>query len=315
MEVAGNEKVAHFYHCLKCDYYTSKKYNYHKHILTAKHQNCYFGNKMEINGNESINDYKSHKCFCCGNHYKTESGLWKHSKKSSKCSQTNKKQLFLEVIQKDDHIKEFLIEQNKQLIDKLTEQNQSLLIQNKQLIEMVQTNSTNSITNSNVNSNNKFSINVFLNETCKDAINLSEFVDQITLTVSDLEETGKLGYAEGISRVFIKNLNEIDYTKRPIHCSDSKREILYIKDDNQWIKDNENKDKITNAIKQVTHKNIRQIPEWQKENPEYSDPDSKQNDKYMKLLYEVMSGSTKEEQRKNYEKIIKNIAKETVIDK
>jgi len=154
---------------------------------------------------------------------------------------------------------------------------------------------------------------VFLNETCKDAINLTDFVNQITLSLEDLEETSKVGYAEGISNVFIRNLKDIDYKQRPIHCNDYKREVLYIKDDNQWVKDN--KEKLTNAIKVVANKNLKQIPNWQKANPEYNNPKSKQNDKYMKMLCEVMSGSSKEEQQKNYNKIIKNISKEVIIDK
>ena len=112
-----------------------------------------------------------------------------------------------------------------------------------------------------------------------------------------------------------KNLNDIDYTKRPIHCSDSKREILYIKNENEWTKDDDNKSNIKNAIKQVANKNIKNISEWQKIHPEYSDPESKQNDKYMKIVFNSMSGSTKEESNKNYEKIVKNIAKEVIIDK
>jgi hypothetical protein len=276
--------------------------------LTAKHQKCYFGNNLEINGN----DDNSTVCKTCGHKYKTISGLWKHSKK---CSQKDKTQILLDMIKKDENVKDYLMEQNKQLISQLSEQNKTLLEQNTKLFEIAQTSNKVGTVNNTINSNNKFSINVFLNETCKDALNLTDFVNQINLSISDLEETGKLGYAEGISQVFINNLNGIDYTKRPIHCSDSKREILYIKDDDQWVKESDSKDKLTNAIKIVANKNIKQIPKWQKANPKYNDPQSKQNDKYMKMLCEVMSGSSKEEQQRNYNKIIKNITKEVVIDK
>jgi hypothetical protein len=225
--------------------------------------------------------------------------------------------MIMDVIKDDKNIHDFLMEQNKLLIEQLSQQNKQLMEQNTKLFEIAQTNNNNNsgTINNTINNNNKFNINVFLNETCKDAINLTDFVNQIQLSVSDLEETGKLGYAEGISKIFIKNLNDIDFSQRPIHCSDSKRDILYIKDDNQWSKDNDSKDKLTNAIKIVANKNIKQIPEWQKANPDYMNPDSKQNDKYMKMICEVMSGSTKEEQQKNYNKIIKNISKEVVIDK
>lgn len=308
MDIFGNEKVCSKFHCEQCHYYTSKKSNFDKHILTAKHQKCYFGNNLEINGN----DDNSTVCKTCGHKYKTISGLWKHSKK---CSQKDKTQILLDMIKKDENVKDYLMEQNKQLISQLSEQNKTLLEQNTKLFEIAQTSNKVGTVNNTINSNNKFSINVFLNETCKDALNLTDFVNQINLSISDLEETGKLGYAEGISQVFINNLNGIDYTKRPIHCSDSKREILYIKDDDQWVKESDSKNKLTNAIKIVANKNIKQIPKWQKANPKYNDPQSKQNDKYMKMLCEVMSGSSKEEQQRNYNKIIKNITKEVVIDK
>lgn len=307
MEINGNEKVAKFFYCNYCDYNTSKKTNYDKHVLTAKHKKATFGTNLEINGNGCISDNENFNCKNCGQHYKTASGLWKHSKKCSECSEIkNKTQFLLDIIKNDEQIKAFLMEQNKQII-----------AQNAKLIEIAQNTNThvNSNNNNTINSNNKFSINVFLNETCKNAINLTDFVNQISLSIRDLEATSRLGYAEGISKVFIDNLNEINLTTRPIHCSDAKREILYIKDNNEWTKDNDSKDKLTNAIKIIANKNIKQIPEWQKANPEYMNPESKQNDKYMKMICEVMSGSSKEEQQKNYNKIIKNIAKEVTIDK
>jgi hypothetical protein len=213
------------------------------------------------------------------------------------------------------------MEQNKQLIDTITEQNAKIIAQNNQLIQMNNANNINNINNSNItnnvnnNVNNKFNINMFLNETCKDAININDFINSLSIGIKELEDTARLGYSDGISKIFIDGLQNIDINRRPVHCGDLKRLIIYIKDNNQWIKDNENKDRITHAIRQITTKNIQQISAWQKANPEYCDPDSKVSDRYMKLLYEVMSGDTKEEQEKNYQKIIRNILKEVVIDK
>jgi len=133
--------------------------------------------------------------------------------------------------------------------------------------------------------------------------------------VKDLEETGYLGYVEGISKVVIDNLNALTVHKRPIHCSDSKREVIYIKDDEQWTKDTDNKDKMKNVIKKVAHKNMKQIPEWVKTHPECFDSDSKQNDKYLKIVSNSMSGSTEEEQKNNMDKIISKVAKEITINK
>lgn len=315
MEILGNnlgakrgKKEQKEYHCEYCDFKCYKKYNWERHISTSKH-------KQEINGHEfgakgaNLETYE-HVCKYCYQKYKTNSGLWKHIKK---CIQTNKTKMIIDVIKDDKNVQDFLMEQNKQLIEQLSQQNKQLIEQNNKLIELSQGNTIGTMNNTINNNNNKFNINVFLNETCKDAINLTDFVNQITLSLEDLEETSKVGYAEGISNVFIRNLKDIDYKERPIHCNDFKREVLYIKDDNQWVKDN--KEKLTNAIKIVANKNIKQIPDWQKANPEYNNPKSKQNDKYMKMLCEVMSGSSKEEQQRNYNKIIKNISKEVIIDK
>jgi hypothetical protein len=171
---------------------------------------------------------------------------------------------------------------------------------------------TNNVTN---NTTNNFNLNLFLNEKCKDALNLMDFVNSLKLQIKDLEETASLGYSEGISRIFIKGLQELDVYKRPIHCSDLKREILYIKDKNQWEKEDEEKSKLTQAIKHIGNNNIKQIPEWQKENPEYKNPESKKNDQFMKLICNTMSGNSKEEQELNINRVIRNVSKEVVIDK
>ncbi len=314
MDTFGNGKSSNKYVCEVCDYTTSRKSNYDKHLETDKHKISKNGN-LEVAKVANSENYE-YKCNYCKQQYKTNSGLWKHTKK---CKILNKTKMIIDVIKDDKNVQDFLFEQNKLLIEQLSQQNKTLMEQNTKLFEIAQTSNgvnnqigtmNNTINNTN---NNKFNINVFLNETCKDAINLTDFVNQITLSLEDLEETSKVGYAEGISNVFIRNLKDIDYKQRPIHCNDYKREVLYIKDDNQWVKDN--KEKLTNAIKVVANKNLKQIPNWQKANPEYNNPKSKQNDKYMKMLCEVMSGSSKEEQQKNYNKIIKNISKEVVIDK
>jgi hypothetical protein len=198
------------------------------------------------------------------------------------------------------------------LMKENTEFKQLILDQNKQMIEMAKNTGNN---NNNTTNNNSFNLNVFLNETCKNALNIMDFVNQLHIGIKDLEETGRLGFSDGVSKIFINGLKELDVSLRPVHCSDLKRETLYIKNDDQWNKENEEKTILTNAIKHVAHKNMKQIPSWQKENPDYNNPDSKQNDKYMKLIYNSMSGSTVEEQQQNICKVIKNVTKEVVIDK
>jgi hypothetical protein len=183
------------------------------------------------------------------------------------------------------------------------------------ILELIKKDNLN-ITNNTNNSHNKtFNLQFFLNEECKDALNISEFVSSIKVELEDLEATGRLGYVEGVSRIMNKNLKELDINKRPIHCSDLKREILYIKNDDQWIKEEETKPILKKAIKQVAYENIKQINEWKKKYPDCTDSESRKNDLYLKIVGNSMSGLTTEEQLKNYEKIVSKVAKESIIDK
>jgi len=186
------------------------------------------------------------------------------------------------------------------------------------ILEIIKKDNGNFITNTNnnINFNNKtFNLNFFLNEQCKDALNINEFVDSITLQICDLETTGRLGYVEGMSRIINKNLNKLDKCKRPFHCSDLKREVIYIKNNDLWCKEESTKPVLRNVIKQVANKNINQISEWRQLNPGCTSSDSRKNDFYLKLVSNAMSGSTSEEQNNNYNKIISNILKTITIDK
>ena len=190
---------------------------------------------------------------------------------------------------------------------------QLMIEQNKHMLEMAK-NSGHHNTNT-TNSNNSFNLNFFLNETCKNAMNIMDFVSQLQVGIKELEDTGRLGFSEGISKIFINGLKQIDISDRPVHCSDFKRETLYIKDNNQWNKESEDKTILTNAIKHVAHKNMKQISAWTKTHSDFNNSSSKENDKYLKIVSESMSGSSQEESDNNYNKIIKNIVKETIIDK
>jgi len=301
MDKIGNNKMPKnaIFLCNICDFKCCKKSNYEIHLNTKKHKCRNDGNKMEKMETKKNAEYTCN----CGKTYTTNSGLWKHKKM---CNVTNKYDTEEQEVIPDD----FKIT-SKMFYD-LLKQNNEL---QKSIIEMSKERGP-IINNYSNNCNNKtFNLQVYLNETCKDAINLTDFVDSIKIKIKDLEKVAEKGYAEGISEIFINNLQQLNTHSRPIHCSDFKRETLYIKDSEQWTKDDEDKTTLTKAIKQVANKNIKQISEWQKIHPEYNDPDSKQNDKYMKIVLNSMSGSTKEESNKNYEKIIKNVIKETVIEK
>lgn len=290
------------FYCETCDYNTNNKKDYNKHLSTIKHQNA-----IQI---KQINPdiFSSYTCSC-GQILNSRTTIWRHKKK---CINSEKKENNSEEITNSLVIK--LLSQNNDL-------QQLLIEQSKQMYELVKdskninnTNHSHNNNNNNNTTNNNFNLQIYLNETCKDAINLTDFVNSLHVKLKDLEETARLGYSEGVSRIFINGLNELDVCKRPIHCSDVKRETVYVKEQNKWTKDSD-KSMLTNAIKIVGKKNIQQISEWQKKYPDYNDPASRQNDKYLKMLCNAMNGSTDDEQYNNMEKIIRNITKEVVIDK
>ena len=243
--------------CEICNTKTNNKKDFNKHLSTEKHK------KQQKTTNSSSKPHKVIKSYLCkcGKKYKERSGLWRHVKKciimkhletNINPNNTNNKINDTNAINSVDT--NFVIE--------LLKQNQEL---QKTIIELSKERTV--ITNCN-NNNKTFNLHVFLNEQCKDALNIGEFVDTIKMQLSDLETTGRLGYVEGVSRIINKNLNELETNKRPIHCSDVKRETLYIKNDNEWIKDDDEKEILKKAVKQIANKNIMQINEWKKANPD-----------------------------------------------
>jgi hypothetical protein len=206
------------------------------------------------------------------------------------------------------------IDKKDELINYLIKENQEF---KNLILEIVKKDTTTNNNNNNINTNshNKtFNLNFFLNETCKDAMNIMDFVDSLKLQLSDLENLGKLGYVDGISKIIVQNLKSLDETKRPVHCTDSKREVMYVKDDNKWEKENENKQKMRKVIKHVTHKNSKLLKEFKTKYPGCEKSDSKYSDKYDKLIIEAMGGKGDNDLEKE-DKIIRNIAKVVIIDK
>jgi hypothetical protein len=308
LENPKNPKKPVNFCCEYCNFNTQHKNDFNKHLLTLKHQNMCYGNEMETNGNEKTQKTPKKPnlfiCLNCNKGYKTNSGLWKHK---NNCNKNYK----------DDNTE---IENNGDILNNMSDKDLIMILvkQNSELLEVIKNGSHNNNNNNNntTNSHNKtFNLQFFLNEECKDALNISEFVSSIKVQLEDLETTGRLGYVEGVSRIINKNLNDLDQTKRPIHCSDAKREVLYIKNDDQWIKENETKPILTKAIKQIANENIKLISEWKKKYPDCTDSESRKNDLYLNIVSNAMSGSTSEEQSSNYEKIITKVAKEVVIEK
>jgi hypothetical protein len=299
------QKNSSNYECKFCNFKCSNKNDYSRHLITRKHK---------ILSNTTEKDFKNLECFICdcGKQYKHHSSLWNHKKKCTFIKENNNEtqnqnnitpELILEIIKQNHDFKELLIIQNKQnneLTNKLFE---------------VCKNGTNNNNTTHTNSHNKsFNLQFFLNETCKDAMNIMDFVDSIKLQLLDLENVGKIGFVEGISDIIVKNLNSLDETKRPVHCTDSKREVMYVKDENKWEKENETKLKLRTAIKKVARKNIMLLNEFRTKHPDCLKSESKISDKYNKLVFESMGGKGDNDVEKE-DKIIKNIAKEVVIEK
>ena len=210
----------------------------------------------------------------------------------------------------------------QQLIEYLMKENsefkQLMIDQNKHMMELAKHsgNNNSNVNINNTNNNNKtFNLNFFLNETCKNAMNIEEFVSSIKVSLDDLENTGRQGYIEGISSIILNKLKNLNHYDRPIHCADQKREVLYIKNDNQWIKETEDKPILTKAIKKIANENIKNISEWRDKNPDCTASDSKKNNLYLKIVSNSMNGSTVAESDKNINKIISNVVKETIIPK
>ena len=328
MLIKSSKKVAPKFCCNLCYYTTSKKSNYAKHLLTSKHQNVNNATGMLIESCSKLVSNKINICFC-GKEYKHLASLCRHKKICNhnqyettdvSCHPKNA-DFIVELLKQNNEFKsllseqnKFMVEQNKYMVEQMTDQNKHMAEQNKHMIKLMETGIGNT-TNSHNTTNNKFNLNFFLNEQCKDAMNITEFVNSLQLQLSDLEKVGELGYAQGISNIFINGLKQLDIFKRPIHCSDVKRETMYIKDKDAWEKENQEREKMMWAIKNIAHKNIKQIPEWQQENPEYKDSESETNGKFLKIVSESMGGYTDQEDSANYNKIIRNVAKEVSIDR
>ena len=282
------------YNCEKCKYNTSKKTDYEKHILTRKHK---LATNIEQKS-RTKNTEKKFVCENCGKSYIARNSYWYHKKKCDiKLLETtsNKSNIKLEdLISENIELKEIMIEQNKQIFE---------------LVHKVGTATTNNTTNNTIN--NKFNLTVFLNEDCKDAVNIEDFVDSIQIQLKDLENTKEQGLVQSISDILIKGLNNLDVNKRPIHCTDTKRDVLYIKDEEKWKKDQQ-KDKIKQSINEIAQKQRIAINQWTDAHPGWMDIDILK-DEYVKLVNHLMLPV--EETEKEQNKIIKMVSAATVIDR
>ena len=312
--------------CEKCNYNTSRKSQWDRHILTSKHVNGKNGN---YNDNKKKAQIKCPNCskvyahksglsrhikFCknevsklakisqklakfshpkfkceCGKSYKHASSLSKHKTKCKYLQSVNEKLQKNEIIPTNnvEHLLKDILEENKVLRQKISN------------MELGNT----------INNNQQYSINFFLNEKCKNAMNLEDFVEKIKFTLEDLQFTKDNGYAKGISNIFIKNLNDMDITERPIHCSDQKRLQFYVKNDNEWTKD-KNNEKIDNTIEKVSKKQIKSIQEWVEANPDYTESDAK-----MEEYFTLVRSITQPNDDKNLKNIKRKVGENVKLEK
>jgi len=303
LAMLGNEKESKKspnHNCSQCNFTTSIKSNYDKHLLSEKHKKNINGELREVNYN----------CSRCNKEYLSYNAFWKHKKqctvnnvKDENCSEKTilTPDMFMLAIKESTELRNVLVEQNKELQKKLLE------------LASKQTN-TNNINSHNTN-NNHFNLQFFLNETCKDAMNIVDFVNSLKITIEDFETTGKIGFVDGISRIFIKELKKLETEKLPIHCTDLKRETVYIKDNNIWEKENDEKKRLKWTIDSVAKMNFNQLQEWQTKYPECFENNTVENNKYIKFAMAALGGQGKEEEEKFRDRIMKNVLKEVLLDK
>ncbi len=313
------------FECKICDYKTSRKSQYNRHILTLKHEHNVKSTICQQISTEFGSKSSNFTCEC-GKNYKERTGLWRHKKickteeitlqnnnsiienenKSLDVSYINKPittELILDLIKDNKELKEIILQQSEFMKE------QSIMISN--IVK-------NGITNNTINNTNcinkTFNLQVFLNETCKDAMNITDFIDSIKLQLTDLIHVGEVGYVEGISNIINNKLKELDITKRPLHCTDKKRETIYIKDEGQWTKEDDNKSKLRSSIRRVSDKNIKLLAKYREKYPNCRDYDSNLSDKYSKMVIEAMGGMGNNTTEKE-NKIIKNISKNIIVEK
>jgi len=344
-------KNAGKFDCKLCDFKCCKESDYIRHISTPKHINRINPNDNAQNNTELKKykcicgkEYKHHSSLC--NHKKSCNNEEKHNeeKKNEEKHNEEKKNeekgedeeeiihnnIIMEIMKQNQYFKEMILEkspvdsnellvlellkQNQEFKELMVEQNKYMMEQGKQMIDLAKSVGHNTTNNNNTTNNTKFNMQFFLNETCKNAMSITEFVDSLELTFEDLENVGRVGYAEGISQIFIKGIRATEVCKRPIHCSDIKRVVMFINDINGWEKDSNSNEKIIRLIKQIAKKNMKQASVWISQHQHIvHGHGSMEQTQYNTMIGECFGGGTAEEDTKNYNKIIKRIAPEIYI--
>ena len=295
-------KRATIYRCDSCDFNCIKKYDYERHLSTRKHLKIH-----EDNGIGAITGKQSYSCDC-GNVYKYHSGLSRHKKTCTHTEPTNANtildnpSLMVELLKQNQEFKQLLVDQNKQMMEMAGNMgNMGNTVNNNN-------------TNNNVNSHNKFNLNVFLNEDCKNAMSLTDFVNTMNLTIEDFIQTGELGFVDGISKVMVERINNMELHDRPVHCTDLKRETVYVKDQDKWEKDEE-KVRLRKAVNNVAKDNKSLTSEWMEATPDVNTSGTANYENFFKYSQSALGGMGTDKNKAFEDKIMKNIMKETIIDR
>lgn len=310
--------------CEKCEFKCSKLSDWNRHTSTSKH--------LTIQNHTQLIQKPAVKYDCvCGKSYGYSSNYYTHRKKClSAIEKTNTTidanqqdnaliTIVSEVVKSNNEIQRQNLELQKQT-NELQKQNQEIQKQNqemqKQILDICKNGIiNNSVTQVNSNNNKTFNLQVFLNEDCKDAMNINEFIDSIKFQLDDLEHMGQVGFVEGISNIIIKNIKALDVTKRPVHCTDPKREIIYIKDEGVWIKDDDDNKNVRKLIKRIAFRNSKCTKLYKEKYPDCTKYDSKYSNTYNQIIVEAMGGGSKCNDYDSENKIIKKIVKVMTIDK
>jgi hypothetical protein len=287
-------KTAKTYDCSNCQFICCKQSDWSRHLTTQKHIKNTNLTHIEHPLTKKTAVYL---CEKCNKPYQSRVGLWYHHKK---CIELNKDE---KEIKSANEVKILT-----NLVLEMVKSNTAL---QQQMLELCKNTNNNTINNNTINSNNKtFNLQLFLNEECKDAMNMSEFIASIQLQISDLENMGKLGYTEGMYNIIMNEIVDMETFKRPIHCSDLKRETLYIKEENKWEKEGPDNKKMKNALRHIEQKNFKLLNEWQAKHPHFKECSSSENDTYLQIVSNATNGTPE-----NMNKVIKKMMKKVVIEK
>ena len=322
------QKSTDMYVCVCCDYSSCSLKNYNAHLLTRRHEMMTLKHDTDPLRCPDLTNTKSHHiCTQCSRQYSTRQSLYVHKKKcpNSKLpklvslSQQPTDMIIVEIIKQNHELQNIILDERKireeeRQHQKLQEERQiERENQLKDLLIEIAKKETTIINNSNTH-NNQFNLNMFLNEQCKDAMNFMDFVNSLQVSFEELENMAHKGYVAGMSDIIMNGLRQLDVYHRPIHCTDVKREIMYIKDNNEWVID-EDQSRVKKVIAIVSKKNMRLVREWQTAHPKCEILDSKEQYLHMNIMQQCLNSETQCECNRNDAKIIKNIAKFTYLDK